>query len=79
MAMRTRHLYLASGLCMIAVRSGITQTEPEIARDNLSIHTVQRGNMPLRLMADGEIVSLKPSQALVTVRADASSPCLKSL
>jgi hypothetical protein len=56
---------------MIAVRSGITQTEPEIARDNLSIHTVQRGNMPLRLMADGEIVSLKPSQALVTVRADA--------
>jgi hypothetical protein len=67
--MRKRPLYLALGLCTIAVRSGIPKTEPEIARNNISIHTVQGGNMPLRLMADGEIVSLTPPQALVTVRA----------
>jgi len=71
MVMRKRQLSLALGLCTIAVRSGISQTEPHTARGNVSIHTVERGTMPLRLMADGEIVSLTPPQALVTVRADA--------
>jgi hypothetical protein len=50
------------------------QTEPEIARDNISIHEVQRGNMPLRLMGDGEIVSITPPQALVRVSASATPP-----
>jgi len=69
MAMRKRLLCLALGLCTILLRSGVAQTEPEIDKDSISIHQVQRGNMPLRLMADGEIVSLSPPQALVTVPA----------
>jgi len=44
-------------------------TEPEIAKDDISIHEVQRGTMLLRLMGEGEIVSLQPPQALVKVSA----------
>jgi hypothetical protein len=50
------------------------QAEPEIAKDDISVHEVQRGTMPLRLMGDGEIVSLTPSQALVRVLAPAAYP-----
>jgi HlyD family secretion protein len=50
------------------------QTEPEISRDSISIHEVQRGNMPLRLMGNGEIVSITPPQALVRVSAPATPP-----
>jgi HlyD family secretion protein len=48
--------------------------EPEIAKDDISIHEVQRGTMPLRLMGDGEIVSLRPPQALVRISASATPP-----
>ena len=50
------------------------QAEPEIAKDDISIHQVQRGTMPLRLMGDGEIVSLTPPQALVRVSAPTAPP-----
>lgn len=50
------------------------QAEPEIAKDDISIHEVQRGTMPLRLMGDGEIVSLTPPQALIRVSAPAAHP-----
>jgi len=64
-----RLLYLPLGLCAIPVRSGIAETEPEIAKDNVSIHKVERGNMPLLLALDGEVVALEPPPALVTVPA----------
>ena len=50
------------------------QAQAEIAKDDISVHEVQRGTMPLRLMGDGEIVSLKPPQALVKVAAPPAHP-----
>jgi multidrug efflux pump subunit AcrA (membrane-fusion protein) len=48
--------------------------EPEIAKDDISVHEVQRGTMPLRLMGEGMIVSLTPPVALVTVSASVAAP-----
>jgi HlyD family secretion protein len=56
-------------LYVISVRSGIAQLEPEIAMESVSVHRVERGNIPLLLALDGEIISLTPPQALVTVPA----------
>jgi hypothetical protein len=43
------------------------QTEPEISKEDVSVHEVKRGNMPLLFEFDGEVVALIPPQGLFTV------------
>jgi hypothetical protein len=49
------------------VRIPAAQAEPEIDKNNISIHPVRRGNMPIRLMPSGEIVSMTPPEVLLMV------------
>jgi hypothetical protein len=68
--MRDPKLFLSLlllGLGTITAQNGAAQAEPEIDKNSISIHPVRRGNMPIRLMPSGEIVSLVPPEVLVTV------------
>ena len=42
------------------------QSEPAVSKDAISIHTVQRGNMRLRLILQGAITSVQPATATVS-------------
>ena len=42
------------------------QSEPAVSKDAISIHTVQRGNMRLRLILQGTITSVQPATATVS-------------
>src|SRR5215831_3800735 len=50
---------------MLAVAS-FQQSEPVVSKDAISIHTVQRGNMRLRLILQGVITSIEPPTATVS-------------
>jgi hypothetical protein len=68
--MRDTKLFLSLlllGLGTITAQNGAAQAEPEIEKNSISIHPVRRGNMPIRLMPSGEIVSVVPPEVLVTV------------
>jgi hypothetical protein len=68
--MRDTKLFLSLlllGLGTITAQNGAAQAEPEIDKNSISIHPVRRGNMPIRLMPSGEIVSVVPPEVLVTV------------
>src|SRR5262245_19926249 len=52
-------------LMLIAVVSLPPQSEPVVSKDSISIHTVHRGNMRLRLILGGEIVSIEPARSVV--------------
>lgn len=58
---------LLFGLGPFAVQNVGAQVAPEIDKNNISVHPVRRGNMPIRLMPTGEIVSLTPPDVLATV------------
>jgi HlyD family secretion protein len=49
--------------------------EPVISTDAISVHTVQRGDMPLRIRAAGSIVSLRPPRAVVKLSDPGVGPC----
>jgi hypothetical protein len=51
----------------MTVKIPAAQAEPEIDKNSISIHRVRRGDMPVRLMPSGEIVSLTPPEVLVMV------------
>jgi multidrug efflux pump subunit AcrA (membrane-fusion protein) len=46
--------------------SFIQQSEPVVSKDSISIHTVRRGNMPLRLVLQGTVISMAPAKAVVS-------------
>lgn len=46
-----------------------------LVKDSVSVHTVERGNMPLRAGATGSVVSLQPPRALVTLSERGAAPC----
>src|SRR5262249_22314518 len=46
------------------------QPEPAVSKDSLSVHRVERGDMPLREIADGSISSIAPPRAAVIVSAE---------
>ncbi len=60
-------LALLLALGIIIVQGLAAQAEPEIDKNNISVHPVRRGNMPIRLMPSGEITSLMPPEVSVTV------------
>ena len=52
-------LMLAGG---VVARSQTTSAEAGIDKNSISVHRVRSGNMPLRLMPAGEIVSISPPE-----------------
>ena len=46
-----------------------------MSKDSVSVHTVQRGDMPLRERAAGMIVSLQPPRAILTLSDQAVHTC----
>ena len=57
---------LILSLCAIGIPDAGAQDEAEIIKTDISIHRVRRGDMPIRLMSSGEILSLDPPEVLVT-------------
>jgi hypothetical protein len=58
---------LLLGLGIVTVQDLAAQAEPEVDKNSISVHPVRRGNMPIRLMPTGEIISLMPPEVWVTV------------
>jgi len=77
---RQRRFPICSAIWVLAISpatfslSAQKPAEPEIAKDDISVHEVQRGTMPVRLMGEGMIVGLTPPVALVTVSASVAPP-----
>ena len=63
----TTFFVLVLGLGAIAVQNAGAQAEAEIDKNSISVHRVRRGDMPIRLMPSGEIISLAPPEVTVTV------------
>jgi hypothetical protein len=55
----------------VIVQHLAARSEPEIDRNSISVHPVRRGNMPIRLMANGEITSLAGAEVSVAVPSGA--------
>lgn len=68
---RTQILFVA--ILLLSQNSG--SQEPEVSKDNLSVHTVLRGDMPLFEKARGSISSLEPPKAVVKVSDQSSGTC----
>jgi hypothetical protein len=49
------------------------QSEPVVSKDALSVHTVQRGNLRLRLTIEGAITSIEPATANVSAPPNAAA------
>src|SRR4029078_11920785 len=48
------------------------QSEPVVPKAEISVHTVRRGDMRLRIAAIGSITSLNPARAVVTAPPNAA-------
>jgi multidrug efflux pump subunit AcrA (membrane-fusion protein) len=54
-------------LTLIALTTSLLkQSEPVVPKDSISIHTVRRGNMRLRVILGGAITSIEPAKAIVS-------------
>jgi hypothetical protein len=65
-----RKIFLSTivfGLGAIIIQHANAQADAEIDKNNISIHRVRRGDMPIRLMPSGEITSVSPPEVSVTV------------
>ena len=69
---RTQILFVS---ILLLSQSGRGQEQPEVSKDNLSVHTVLRGDMPLFEKATGSISSLEPPKAVVKVSDLSSATC----
>jgi HlyD family secretion protein len=49
--------------------------EAVISRDTISVHTAERGNMPLRERAAGSITSLEPPRAILRLAGENAERC----
>ncbi len=50
--------------------------EPVIAKETVSVHTVERGDMPVFEQASGFVKSLNPPRVVVTLSGDPSKRCV---
>jgi len=54
-------------LTLIALTMPLLQhSEPIVSKDSISIHTVRKGNMQLRLILAGAMTSIEPARAVVS-------------
>lgn len=69
-------LILPLGLCLLArlPLAGQDQ-EPVVSKDAVSVHTVERGDMPLFEQATGSITSLHPSRAVLALSGSHAGQC----
>jgi hypothetical protein len=58
-------LILAGMFCSVA-ELGAQGADAGVKRDELSIHTVERGSMPILATASGKLTSLQPGRAVLT-------------
>ena len=65
---------LILALCAIGIPDAGAQAEAEMIKTDISIHRVRRGDMPIRLMSSGEILSLNPPEVLVTAPSGSTPP-----
>lgn len=49
--------------------------EPVVSKETLSVHTVERGDMPLFERASGLLTSVQPPRAVVTLSGDHAKRC----
>jgi hypothetical protein len=55
------------GLSFVAAQMAADQSDDVIDKNSISVHRVRRGDMPIRLMPAGEIISLSPAEVSVSV------------
>jgi HlyD family secretion protein len=55
---------------LFTLHSQAQTTEPTVQKASISVHTVERGDMPLRAMAEGSIRATNPPTASVTVQPE---------
>jgi len=48
------------------------QSEPVVSKDSLSVHRIERGDMPILAAANGSLVSLDPPKATLQFAGDAA-------
>lgn len=60
---------LLFGVGVLPAQSAAPQAVPEIDRNSLSVHIVRRGNMPIRLVPTGEVISLIPPEIVAILPA----------
>jgi multidrug efflux pump subunit AcrA (membrane-fusion protein) len=70
---RSVKMAVASLVCLLA--HAARAQEPVISKDTISVHRIERGNMPLRQIAAGHITALMPPTAIVTVMAADGERC----
>jgi HlyD family secretion protein len=60
-------LLIGLGYGAMTAQNPGSQSDVEIDKSNISVHRVRHGDMPIRLMPSGEIISLSPPEVAVTV------------
>jgi multidrug efflux pump subunit AcrA (membrane-fusion protein) len=61
-------------LTLVTLTSSLSQqSQPVVPKDSISIHTVRKGNMRLRLILGGTITSIDPARAIVTGPTNAAA------
>ena len=62
---------LFTAACVLfTLQSQAQTTEPTVQKASISVHTVERGDMPLRAMAEGSIKATNPPTASVNVQPE---------
>jgi len=69
------HLRFIVVLMFLALPLSAQDSEPTVSKETVSIHTVERGNMPLKGRATGSIISLEPNKALMRIMPGDPRPC----
>jgi hypothetical protein len=69
------HLRFIVVLMFLALPLSAQDSEPTVPKETVSVHTVERGNMPLKGRATGSIISLAPNKALMRIIPGDPGPC----
>jgi HlyD family secretion protein len=59
----------------LALPLSAQDSEPIVSKERVSVHTVERGNMPLMGRATGSIISLEPNKAIMRIVPGDPGPC----
>ena len=72
-SMMTRYTYFASVTLLLPLCA--QDQEAVVSKDTISVHTVERGNMPLRERASGSITSLDPPRVVLRLAGENAERC----
>ena len=67
------HLFCVGLACLLPLAA--QEQEPAVSKEALSIHTVERGNMPLFERATGSLTSLQPPRAVMSFSGSYAERC----